>query len=336
MNLKGIFVMFTLALALLCCQKTEETSLSGEAQGTTYHIKLDMTGVKTPVKDIKKRVDQTLAEIDAQMSNYRKDSEISQLNNQEQDSWLPVSDEISDLLTISQTVYENSNGCFDLTVKPIFDLWGFSSHENRVPSDQEIEKLLPHLGMSKLEIDKTNRRIRKKDPKIKIDLSGIAQGYSVGVLAKRIEALGVHNYLVELGGEMMVKGHKSNGGNWRVGVETPTPLSRELGKILDIREQRGTAVMTAGTYRNYFEDNGQIYSHILNPKTGRPVTHHLRSVTVMHDDPTWADAWDTALLCVGEQEAMRIAEEQNLKVLLIYDSNNKLEEFMSTAFKAIQ
>jgi len=319
-----------------CQQPSTETELTGEAQGTNYHIKLVMNGVATPLEDIKRKVNETLAEIDVQMSNYREDSEISKLNQLMLDSWLPVSKEISELLTIAQTVYEHSNGCYDLTVKPLFDLWGFSSHENRIPSDQEIDNLLPHVGMSLLEIDNLNHRIRKKDPKVKIDLSSIAQRYSVGVLAKSIEALGINNYLIELGGEMMVKGRKTNGGNWRVGVETPTPLTRQLGKVFDIREQQGIAVMTAGTYRNFFEDKGKTYSHILNPKTGRPVTHHLRSVTVMHVDPSWADAWDTALLCVGEEEAMRIAETQNLKVLFIYDSNNTPKEYMSKAFTSLQ
>jgi thiamine biosynthesis lipoprotein len=179
-------------------------------------------------------------------------------------------------------------------------------------------------------------RIRKKDPKLKIDLSSIAQDYSVGVVTHRLEALGIKNYLVEIGGEIVVKGRKANGDEWRVAVQTPTPLTREIEKIIDVREQQGIAIMTAGTYQHFFEENGQTYSHILNPKTGQPVTHHLRSVTVMHDDPAWADAWDTALLCVGEEEAARIAEAEQLKVLLIYDSDNKLTERMSKAFAASQ
>jgi thiamine biosynthesis lipoprotein len=249
---------------------------------------------------------------------------------------LPVSQEIAELLVIAHTVYERSDGCYDLTVKPLFDLWGFSRHENRVPTQDEIDALLPHVGMSLLEVDAVNQRIRKKDLKLKIDLSSIAQGYSVGVVARNLEALGIRNYLVEIGGEMMVKGRKANGDDWRVAVQAPTPLTQDIQKIIDVREQGGTAIITAGTYQNFFEDNGQTYSHILNVKTGRPVTHHLRSVTVMHDDPTWADAWNTALLCAGEKEAARIAEVEKLKVLLIYDGDGKLTEYMSKAFTASQ
>lgn len=337
MKMRGLFALLLIAFALLGCQKSpRESEVSGEAQGTTYHIKLVLDGASTSLEEAQQEVSATLAELDAQMSNYREDSEISRINRQERTNWLPVSQEIAKLLVIAHTVYERSDGCYDLTVKPLFDLWGFSRHENKVPTQEEIDALLPHVGMSLLEVDAVNNRIRKKDPKLKIDLSSIAQGYSVGVVAHRLEALGVKNYLVEIGGEMMVKGHKANGDDWRVAVQTPTPLTREIQKIIDVREQQGIAIMTAGTYQNFFEENGQTYSHILNPKTGRPVAHHLRSVTVMHEDPTWADAWDTALLCMGEEAAARISEAEKLKVLLIYDADNKLTEHMSEAFAASQ
>lgn len=337
MKTNKLFALLVMVLALCGCRKVvPETEVDGAAQGTTYHIKMVLDKNSASLEDIKRQITATLAEIDAQLSNYRDDSEISRINSKESVNWLPVSREITELLVIAENVYLRTSGCYDLTIKPLFDLWGFSAHEHRVPTDAEIAKVLPHIGMPLLEIDAADQRIRKKDPKLKIDLSSIAQGYSVGVVARLIEGLGVKNYLVEIGGEMMVKGRKANGEDWRVGVETPTPYSKGVQEVIDIREERGSAIMTAGTYRNYFEENGHTYSHILNPKTGRPVTHSLRSVTVMHDDPAWADAWDTALLCVGEEEAMRIADSENLKVLLIYDHDNQLKEYMTKAFVAIQ
>jgi len=335
--MKWVLAVLLLTFALPGCQQSSnEAAISGEAQGTTYHIKIVLNPTSTSLEEVRRVVSATLAEIDAQMSNYREDSEISRINRDERTHWLPASQEIAGLLVIAQTVYERSDGCYDLTVKPLFDLWGFSRHQNRVPTQDEIDTLLPHVGMQLLEVDATNQRIRKKDARLKIDLSSIAQGYSVGLVARRLEALGIKSYLVEIGGEMLVKGRKANGDDWRVAIQKPTPLAREIEKIIDVREQRGIAIMTAGTYQHFFEENGQAYSHILNPKTGRPVTHHLRSVTVMHDDPAWADAWDTALLCMGEEEASRIAEAEKLKVLLIYDSDNQLKEHTSKAFAASQ
>ena len=335
--MKKLFPSLLLSLLLLGCKDaSREAEVSGDAQGTTYHIKLVLNEDSASLAEVDQQINAELAEVDSKMSNYRDDSEISRLNAQETSDWLPVSAEIAGLLAIADQVYRRSEGCYDLTVKPLFDLWGFSKHENRVPTDQEIAELMPHIGMPLLEIDAAGHRIKKKDPKLKIDLSSIAQGYSVGVVARRLDSMGVEDYLVEIGGEMLVKGRKANGEYWRIGVETPTPSGRGLQKIIDIKEIKGTAVMTAGTYRNFFVDKGQNYSHILNPKTGRPVNHRLRSVTVVHDDPSWADAWDTALLCVGESKAMQIAEAENLKVLLVYENGNKLNEYASEAFNASQ
>ncbi|MGZ5031246.1 MAG: FAD:protein FMN transferase, partial [Methylobacter sp.] len=233
MKMNWRIALLLITFALPGCQKSHsEAEVSGEAQGTTYHIKLDLDGTLTSVEEVRRQVSTTLAEIDAQLSNYREDSEISRINRQERTTWLLVSKEIAELLAIAQTIYERSDGCYDLTVKPLFDLWGFSHHENKVPAQHEIDALLPHVGMRLLEVDAVNQRIRKKDPKLKIDLSSIAQGYSVGVVAKLLEALGIKNYLVEIGGEMMVKGHKANGDDWRVAVQTPTPFTREIEKIL--------------------------------------------------------------------------------------------------------
>lgn len=335
--MKKLCLLALLALILVGCNDTaREAEISGDAQGTTYHIKLVLNSQAPALEEVRHQIARLLSEIDAQMSNYREDSEISRVNARETVDWLPVSPEIVGLLAIADQVYRRSEGCYDLTIKPLFDLWGFSGHENRIPGDHEIATLMPHIGMPLLEIDAAGQRIRKKDPKIKIDLSSIAQGYSVGVIAKRLDALGIEDYLVEIGGEMLVKGRKANGTNWHIGVETPSPSGRGLQKIIDVKDTKGTAVMTAGTYRNFFVDKGQNYSHILSPKTGRPVNHHLRSLTVVHDNPTWADAWDTALLCVGESKAMQIAEAENLKVLLVYENDNKLKEYTSKSFDASQ
>lgn len=326
--------IFPIILALSgCTQSPSEALLSGESQGTTYHIKFALNkGKSTKIEDVQQLISSTLAQIDAKLSNYRDDSEISIINRTETSEWISASKEIIELLVVSQTVYEKSQGCFDLTIKPLFDLWGFSQHDPKIPKQSEIDALLPHIGMSLLEVDANNQRLRKKDSKLKIDLAGIAQGYSVGQVAKQLEGLGIENYMVEIGGEMMVKGRKADGQAWRIGIEAPTPSSRTLNKVITLNKPQAKAVMTAGTYRNFFDDNGKTYSHILNPKTGWPISHHLHSVTVIHDDPTWADAWDTALLCVGEENAIKIAEQEKLNVFLVYEANNQSAEYASKTF----
>lgn len=321
-----------LALLLSACQPNTETSLSGSIQGTTYHLKLALEGLKVTPDEVKADVEAVFRNVDEKLSNWREDSEISRINRQKTTEWLPASPEIIQLVAIAREVHAKTQGCYDLTVKPLFDLWGFAKHEERIPGEADIGRVLAHIGMDKLDIDAEHHLLRKKDPELQISLDSIAQGFTVGAVAERLEARGIQNYLAEIGGEMKVKGKKANGSPWRVAVEKPTPMAREVQRILDLHEEQGTAVMTSGTYRNFFESGGKTYSHILSPKTGRPVTHNLLSTTVLHPDPTWADAWSTALLCVGETEGARLAEAEHLKALFIYRDGDQLKERMSSAF----
>lgn len=319
------------ALALAACQPGGgETELSGAVQGTTYHIKMVLGGLALTPDELRKGVEETFADIDVKLSNYRDDSEISRLNREKSTQWLPVSKEIAEIIAVSKAVHAESGGCLDLTIKPLFDLWGFSRHEAKVPAQADIDRVLAHVGMDKIELDLAGSRIRKADPELGIDLSAVAQGYTVGAVARFLESKGVHNYMAEIGGEMKVKGRKANGEEWRIAIEKPTPFTREVQKVIAIHQQNGEAVMTSGTYRNFFEEQGKVYSHILNPKTGKPVDHNLLSVTVLHDDPTWADAWDTALLCQGEAEGYKTAEANKLRALFIYHEGKALKELLSS------
>ncbi len=324
-------ILLTGVLFISACQQGgRETELAGAVQGTTYHIKVVLDGLKVTPEEVRKGVEEAFDNIDVKLSNYRDDSEISKFNRQKTTDWLPASREIVEVASIAKAVSGKSKGCLDLTIKPLFDLWGFSRHESRVPEQAEIDRILPHTGMDKLELDEKNLRMRKKDPDLALDLSSIAQGYTVGAVAKFLESRGIQNYMAEIGGEMKVKGRKANGDEWRIAIEKPTPFTREVQKILSIHQQNGEAIMTSGTYRNFFEEKGQVYSHIIDPKTGKPVNHHLLSVTVLHDDPSWADAWSTALLCLGETEGYAAAETNKLRALFISGEGKELKERFSS------
>jgi len=329
--MKNLLMPLLAALLLPACQTGGgETELAGAAQGTTYHIKVVLDGLSLDPTALHKEIQATLDDLDLKLSNYREDSEITRLNQQKTTDWLPVSKEIAENIAVAKTVYIQTAGCLDLTIKPLFDLWGFSKHEAKVPAQADIDRTLAHIGMGKIELDQEHLRLRKTDAETAIDLSSIAQGYTVGAVAKLLESKGIQNYMAEIGGEMKVKGRKANGDEWRIAIEKPTPFTREVQKIIAIHQTDGEAVMTSGTYRNFFEEGGKTYSHILNPKTGKPVTHNLLSVTVLHDDPTWADAWDTALLCQGEVEGLKTAEANKLRVLFIYHEGKELKELFSS------
>jgi thiamine biosynthesis lipoprotein len=323
-------ILLSSALISACQPMSGENELAGSVQGTTYHIKWVAGNPGPAVEDLRLGVEDTFARIDIKLSNWREDSEISALNRAKTTDWLPVSKEIAELLAIARVVHEKSGGCYDLTVKPLFDLWGFSRHENRMPDAKEIAANMTHVGFDKLELDAERLRIRKHDPELAIDLSSIAQGYTVGAIADYLESLGIHDYLAEIGGEMKVKGRKANGQEWRVAIEKPTPFTREVQRVLSIHQRNGVAIMTSGTYRNFFEQQGRVYSHIIDPKTGSPVTHRLLSATVLHEDPTWADAWSTALLCLGEEAGYQLAEAEKLRALLIHGEDQALKERLTS------
>lgn len=331
--MKSVLVVL-LALLLPACQREPETSLAGSIQGTTWHLKM-VTG-KNPItpEEIKTDVEAIFRLIDEQLSNWREDSEISRFNQQQTTDWQPVSATLIHLLTVARDIHVRTNGCYDLTVKPLFELWGFARHEQAVPDQAAIDRVLTHVGMDKLEIDPAGRRLRKLDPQLEVSLDSIAQGYTVAVVAQSLEDRGIHDYLAEIGGEMKVKGHKADGTPWRVAVEKPNPMTREVQRVFDLNEASGMAVMTSGTYRNFFESGGKSYSHIINPRTGMPVSHHTLSTTVLHEDPTLADAWSTALLCLGEEEGARIADQEQLRVLFIVRDGDQLHERMSREFEA--
>ena len=330
---RWVLLLFIAFFVSGCGPSTEIQEFSGQQQGTTYHIKVVVDPTKVPKSQLSALIDAIFARVDLAVSNYRDDSELTRFNHQKSTDWIPVSRELAYLTSLARSVSEKTHGCFDLTIKPLFDLWGFSkTGPQKVPPEAQIRSAMKHIGMGRIEVDLPGLRMQKRDPEIQLDLSSIGQGYTVGEIANALEQQGVVDYLVEIGGEIKVRGRKPDGSHWRVAVEKPSPFSQEVQSLIDVREMKGTAIMTAGTYRHYFEQEGQVYSHIMDPRSGRPVTHNLLSVTILHEDPTLADLWDTALLCVGEQEALRIAEQEGLKVLLISDHDHQLVENMSGAF----
>ena len=322
-----------LVIMLAGCSEPTILKLEGAAQGTTYHISY---WSKSPVdtKDVKAGIDDEFAAIDKLLSNYRPDSTIEIFNNAENLASQEVGREIVSLVKIAQTVHQATHGCYDLTIKPLFDLWGFRGDALTIPNDSAILATLKRVGMEKLEVvDETH--LRKKQADLKVDLSSIAQGYSVERISKVLEQKGIVNYLVEIGGELKTSGYKPGLQAWRIALERPLPEERVMHKIITLPKDSTIAVMTSGTYHHYFDDHGQRYSHILDARNGRPITHNLVSVTVLHDDPTIADAWDTALLCLGQKDGMTVANAAKIPVLFIELQNGELVESKSEALNTL-
>lgn len=313
-----------------CAKPPALQQLKGFAQGTSYHISY-WSDSPIDAQAVKKAVDGEFAAIDRLLSNYRPDSVIESFNRNESQE---VGPEIVRLVRVAETVYQASEGCYDLTIKPLFTLWGFDGETPAIPNDKAIIDTLKLTGMPQLAVvDDTH--LGKKQAALKVDLSSIAQGYSVESISRVLEKYGITDYMVEIGGELKTRGQKPDQSAWRIAIEKPLPGEHKLHKILKMPKDAPLAIMTSGTYRHFFEANGQRYGHILDARTGRPVTHDLVGVTVAHADPTLADAWSTALLCLGQERGLKLANAEHLAALFIQLQNNQLLETRSEAFERL-
>ena len=325
-------ISFGLLLLAGCAEPVPEIiKFEGLAQGTTYHISY-WSKQPVDVKAVKTAAMTTFEDIDKTFSNYRPDSQIEMFNNSPSSDGQEVSTEIIDLVKVAREVGLASQGCYDLTIKPLFELWGFKGDTLTIPDDALLQQALTEVGLDKVRIvDATHLQ---KPAEVTVDVSSVAQGYSVEKISRLLEQNGIHDYLVEIGGELKTHGHKPDGSAWRIAVEKPLPGEQRLMKVLTMPIDQPLAVMTSGTYRHYFDVNGIRYSHILDARTGKPVEHDLVATTVLHADPTIADAWSTALLCVGQQQGMQLANQVGLKVLFVQQQGDSLVETKSQALEA--
>ncbi|MGR8942170.1 MAG: FAD:protein FMN transferase, partial [Gammaproteobacteria bacterium] len=304
----GTFLLF---LSLAACSKQPTLQqLKGFAQGTSYHISY-WSAAPADAQAVKKDIESEFATIDRLLSNYRPDSLIETFNRAASPEKQAVGPEIVQLVRIAETVHKASQGCYDLTIKPLFTLWGFNGETPTIPDGKAIADTLKQIGMRKLTVvDATH--LQKMQADLQVDLSSIAQGYSVESISRVLEKHGVTDYMVEIGGELKTRGHKPDQSTWRIAVEKPLPGEHKLHKILAMPKDAPLAIMTSGTYRHYFDNEGRRYSHILDARTGRPVTHDLVAVTVANADPVVADAWSTALLCLGQEQGLKTANAEHL------------------------
>ena len=304
--------------------------LSGQTMGTSYSIKLSPAPDESRRAALQEKVERRLAEINAQMSTYRDDSDLMRFNRAQTTDWQAVPDALAELVDRAQRISELSAGQYDITVGPLVNLWGFgnSGRRDTPPSQEQIADLLQRVGYRHLEARRAPAALRKDIAEIQIDLSSIAKGWAVDQIAELVQQDGFSNVLVEIGGEVLARGEKLPGTPWRVAIEQPLPDRRAITRIIDLRD---LAMATSGDYRNFFADGGRLYSHTIDPGTGMAVQHRLASVTVLADNCTDADAWATALMASGEQRGPKLAESLGLKALFLVRGEQGLEQKISTA-----
>lgn len=282
--------------------------------GTRYTVTW-LTSAQTPSpKAVRAGIEQVLEGVNRSMSTYMDDSEISAFNRAAADTWIEASTDLVAVFQLARTVSEATGGSYDVSVGPLVDLWGFGPQRgDTVPSADDISAARALVGQQYVEVHPDGNRLRKQRP-LRLDFSSIAKGYAVDRIADWLAGRGVEQFLVEVGGEIRVRGLSPRGTPWRIAVEQPDPMRREMAAVLEISN---TAVATSGDYRNFFEVDGQRYSHTIDPRTGSPIRHELVSVTVLLPSAAEADAWATALATLGTADALALAQQRDMPVYLI-------------------
>jgi len=322
-----------LAFLLSSCSKPESQLLQfkGNTMGTYYQIKYvlssEQMGDKALLeKQLQAVVDKQLELVNDQMSTYRPHSELS-LFNKSTNSF-EVSDATIKVVKKALEIYQQSGGAFDVTVGPLVNLWGFGPDKkpNKVPSDTLIARTKQQIGSQYLSIE--GNKLVKTKPSLYVDLSSLAKGYGVDSVAELLEAKGITNYLVDVGGELRVQGTKLNQKDWVVAVERPG-LGQDVQRLLNIGNN---AIATSGDYRNYFEFDGIRYSHTIDPSTGKPITHKLVSVSVIDKSSMVADALATAITVLGPEKGFAFAKQLKQPVFLLVKKENGFDELFTPEF----
>ncbi len=329
--MKFIFLAIVAFLFLLNCNQPaiQTISIEGKAQGTTWHITL----LSDNHTNYKEAIDSILKKIDSSLSTYVPTSVISRIN--QNDTGVIVDDYFMEVFNKSMEVSDNTNGLFDITVAPVINAWGFGFSKKAAVDSTLVDSLLDFVGYKMVRLE--GKKLVKEKPGVMLDFNAIAQGYTVDVLAAYLESKGIHNYLVELGGEVKTSGKKNNK-NWTVGIDQPNENNTDGRPLQAIIQLNGKGLATSGNYRKFYVENGKKYAHIIDPYTGYPSKHNLLSATVIADDCMTADAYATAFMVMGPEKSIRFLSghpELHLEVFFIFDENGTWKTYASETLKAL-
>ena len=325
------YLVFILTMVMVACQPSVNEKvylIEGEAQGSTYHIKY----IAERDENLKPAIDSILEVIDLSMSTYRSDSAISKIN--QGDTTVVVDEHFRKVFEASQQIWQESEGLFDPTVGVLVNAWGFGKQkisEADLPTDKKIDSLRKYVGFDKVALTEKNL-IKKRYTEILFDFNAIAQGYTSDVVADYLSTRGIKNYIVEIAGEMYLKGKNTvEDKSWTIGVENPLkPLDdRDLVATIQFTNQ---GLATSGNYRKVWTDsNGRKYVHSINPLTGRATQSDVLSATVVAPSTMLADGYATMFMVMGLAKSKAFLEKHpDLAVLLVYSDDKHQEATYKT------
>lgn len=327
-----------LLLLLVGCDNTGGVAsralvLEGKTMGTYWRVSL--AGVDNAQEQgLKEKIQTQLDADDRLMSTWKNDSALSRFNQFHSTAPYPVSEAMSDIITMALRIGAKTDNAMDITVGPLVNLWGFGPHKSpeKTPDEADITAAKALTGLHHLQvINASGKQWLQKDlPELSIDLSTIGEGYAADHLARLMEQNGISRYLVSVGGTVVSRGTNAEGNAWRVAIQKPTDRENAIQALVDIN---GHAISTSGSYLNYYELDGKRISHIINPQTGRPIEHRLVSVSVISTTAMEADGWDTGLMVLGAEKAKQVAEKEGLAVYFITKDDHGFSTWMSPQFK---
>ncbi len=298
----------------------------GQTMGTYFTVQFDSAQCAVELSAL----DDILGRVNRIMSTYDPNSELSRFNADTSLNWVQISAELAQVLSAAEEVWRVSAGAFDVTVGPLVELWGFGAVDrDDVPGVDLQKQAAANVGMDKLEIRRSHggqtpvTEIRKLAPGLSIDLSALAKGYGVDVLAEHLESAGCADYMVDIGGEIRLGGLSARGESWRIGVEMP-----QTGAVQQVMYLSGVGVATSGDYRNFRIVNGKRVDHVFDPRTARPADNMVVSATVIHPSTMWADAWATTLMVLGAQEGLELAARMALPVFILTRTTQQTDDLV--------
>ena len=331
----AIFLTFLLGLVLYFVGSDDILQLNGLTMGTSYQVQIvDMPG-DIEAEDLAVDISGLLRQLDTEIfSTYASNSELSRFNRHGINIPFVASSAMMEVLLMAQEISALSGGAFDVTVGPLVNLWGFGPDLavfETVPAQSQIDGERARVGFQFLQISPSTEEILKTRD-IYVDLSAIAKGYAVDQLAEYLDQAGVDNYFLEIGGELKIKGLKPGGESWVPAIEAPVEAVSQVYQIFYSRGDN-IAIAGSGDYRNYFEEEGLRYSHEIDPRNGRPVTHELAAAYVIDESTARADALATTYMILGPDAAEDLASRQEQAVYFIYKSDGGgFEDYVSAEF----
>ena len=337
MTLQRLFCLLAVAVVLqACAPRASVIALDGESMGSGWSVKY--VGHEDSAESTRAAIERHLADIDAQMSTWKPQSDLSRFNAAPAGTWQPVPAALFEVMQAAIALAADTQGAYDPTVGPLVELWGFGPGKaRREPPDRAtIDALRTRIGWQRVRFDVTRQSVFQEGG-VHVDLSSIAPGHALDGIATELEARGITDYLIEVGGELRAHGSKPGALPWNVAIQRPLDNDRADGSVdaQHVIALRDAALGSSGDYRHFFEDGGRRYAHRIDPRTGYPLDNGIASVTVLRGRGIEADPLATALSVLGADAGMAYASERGIAVLFIVRDGEGFVERRSPAFDAV-